>query len=58
MYRRVRNEQFAQFVDGTGYVTVAERTPRAEDFPGAPLGFPPMFNADEPKENSAPRDLE
>ena len=32
----VTNEQFAQFVKATGYVTVAERTPRAEDFPGAP----------------------
>ena len=33
----VTNEQFAQFVKATGYVTVAERTPRAEDFPDAPL---------------------
>jgi formylglycine-generating enzyme required for sulfatase activity len=33
----VTNGQFAAFVDATGYVTVAERTPRAEDFPGAPL---------------------
>ena len=32
----VTNEQFARFVNATGYVTVAERTPRAEDFPGAP----------------------
>ena len=32
----VTNEQFAAFVTATGYVTVAERTPRAEDFPGAP----------------------
>lgn len=32
----VTNEQFARFVAATGYVTVAERTPRAEDFPGAP----------------------
>jgi formylglycine-generating enzyme len=32
----VTNAQFAKFVDATGYVTVAERTPRAEDFPGAP----------------------
>jgi sulfatase modifying factor 1 len=30
------NEQFAAFVKATGYVTVAERRPRAEDFPGAP----------------------
>jgi sulfatase modifying factor 1 len=32
----VTNTQFARFVEATGYVTVAERTPRAEDFPGAP----------------------
>jgi formylglycine-generating enzyme required for sulfatase activity len=31
----VTNEQFARFVRATGYVTLAERTPRAEDFPGA-----------------------
>ena len=33
----VTNAQFAQFVKATGYVTVAERTPKAEDFPGAAL---------------------
>lgn len=32
----VTNEEFARFVKATGYVTVAERTPHAEDFPGAP----------------------
>ena len=32
----VTNMQFAEFVKATGYVTVAERVPRAEDFPGAP----------------------
>lgn len=32
----VTNEQFAKFVKATDYVTVAERAPRAEDFPGAP----------------------
>ena len=32
----VTNEQFARFVEATGYVTVSERTPRAEDYPGAP----------------------
>ena len=32
----VTNEQFGQFVKATHYVTVAERAPRAEDFPGAP----------------------
>ena len=30
----VTNEQFATFVKATGYVTVSERTLRAEDFPG------------------------
>ncbi|HMF98179.1 MAG TPA: formylglycine-generating enzyme family protein [Vicinamibacterales bacterium] len=32
----VTNAQFAAFVRATGYVTVAERKPRAEDFPSAP----------------------
>ena len=32
----VTNEQFAKFVQATGYVTVAERTPEAKDFPDAP----------------------
>jgi formylglycine-generating enzyme required for sulfatase activity len=32
----VTNESFDRFVRETGYVTVAERTPTAEDFPGAP----------------------
>jgi formylglycine-generating enzyme len=32
----VTNELFAAFIKATGYLTVAERTPRAEDFPGAP----------------------
>ena len=31
----VTNEQFARFVKATGYVTVAERKPRAEDYPEA-----------------------
>ena len=31
----VTNEQFAVFVEETGYVTVAELSPRAEDYPGA-----------------------
>jgi formylglycine-generating enzyme required for sulfatase activity len=31
----VTNAAFARFVDATGWVTVAERVPRAEDFPGA-----------------------
>jgi formylglycine-generating enzyme required for sulfatase activity len=32
----VTNEQFAKFVAATRYVTVAEQTPQAKDFPGAP----------------------
>jgi len=32
----VTNAEFTKFVKATGYVTVAERKPRAEDFPGAP----------------------
>jgi sulfatase modifying factor 1 len=32
----VTNEQFAKFVRATRYVTIAERKPRAEDFPSAP----------------------
>jgi formylglycine-generating enzyme len=32
----VTNAQYDEFVRATHYVTVAERTPRAEDFPGAP----------------------
>ncbi len=32
----ITNAEFARFVKSTGYVTVAERTPRTEDFPGVP----------------------
>ena len=32
----VTNQEFARFVRATKYVTVAERKPKAEDFPGAP----------------------
>ena len=32
----VTNDQFASFVRATSYVTVAERTPTAAEFPGAP----------------------
>jgi len=32
----VTNAEFSRFVKATGYVTIAERKPRAEDFPGAP----------------------
>lgn len=33
----VTNAQFQRFVEATGYVTTAEKPPRAEDFPGVPL---------------------
>ncbi|MBV8081582.1 MAG: formylglycine-generating enzyme family protein [Candidatus Eremiobacteraeota bacterium] len=33
---QVTNEEYARFVEETGYVTVAERKPNAADFPGAP----------------------
>lgn len=32
----VTNDEFTRFVAATGYVTVAERPPQPEDFPGAP----------------------
>jgi formylglycine-generating enzyme required for sulfatase activity len=32
----VTNQQFADFVNSTGYVTVAERKPSEQDYPGAP----------------------
>src|SRR5271163_3201010 len=32
----VTNEEFARFVRATGYVTIAEHTPTADEFPGAP----------------------
>ena len=32
----VTNAQFEKFTKATGYVTIAERKPRAEDYPGAP----------------------
>lgn len=32
----VTNEEFARFVTATDYVTIAERTPTAEEFPGVP----------------------
>jgi formylglycine-generating enzyme required for sulfatase activity len=33
----VTNEQFARFIAATGYITVAERAPTRQEFPGAPL---------------------
>lgn len=35
--REVTNAEFARFIAATGYVTIAERKPRAEDYPGVPL---------------------
>ena len=35
----VTNERFARFVDATGFTTVAERPPRAEDYPNALPGM-------------------
>ena len=32
----VTNQQFAKFIEDTAYVTVAERQPNPEDFPGTP----------------------
>jgi formylglycine-generating enzyme required for sulfatase activity len=32
----VTNAQFAAFVKATGYITIAEKTPTAEEYPGAP----------------------
>jgi formylglycine-generating enzyme required for sulfatase activity len=32
----VTNAQFSKFVQATGYITVSERAPRADEFPGAP----------------------
>lgn len=32
----ITNSQFAKFVAETGYVTIAEQKPKAEDFPGVP----------------------
>jgi formylglycine-generating enzyme required for sulfatase activity len=32
----VTNAEYEEFVKATGYVTVAERQPKAEDYPGAP----------------------
>jgi formylglycine-generating enzyme len=34
--RQVTNADFAEFVDATGYVTVAERPPNPDDYPDAP----------------------
>jgi len=33
----VTNSQFEEFVNATNHVTIAEKVPKAEDFPGAPV---------------------
>ncbi len=33
----VTNEEFERFAKATGYITIAERKPRAEDYPGVPV---------------------
>ena len=49
----VTNEEFARFVKATKYVTIAERAPTAEEFPGAPpenlvAGSDGLFPPDHP----------
>ena len=48
----VTNDEFAGFVKATGYKTVAERIPKAEDFPGVPLDklFPGALVFTQPKQ--------
>lgn len=41
----VTNEQFAKFVQATGYVTIAERKPDPAQFPGVPPGDLVPFSA-------------
>src|SRR6266480_721681 len=36
LWTTMRRAQFDKFVKATGYVTIAERTPTKEEFPGAP----------------------
>jgi len=53
----VTNRQFAEFVGATGYVTLAEKVPKAEDYPGA---LPEMLQAGSLvfKQTSAPVPLD
>ena len=51
----VTNEQFARFVKATGYVTVAERALRPEDFPGvAPEDLDPGSVVFSPPDHAVP----
>ena len=53
----VTNGEFARFVRETGYVTVAQRVPRAEDFPGAtPESLVPGSAVFTPTEGPVPLD--
>ena len=45
----ITNRQFKSFIDATGYVTIAERTPKAEDFAGQVEDISQI-----PKENLVP----
>jgi formylglycine-generating enzyme required for sulfatase activity len=53
----VTNRQFAAFVAATGYTTIAERPPRAQDFPGAdPANLVPGSIVFSPPEGPVPLD--
>lgn len=53
----VTNAQYAAFVRATGYVTVAERQPKAEDFPGAdPKDLVPGSAVFTPPDHNVPLD--
>jgi formylglycine-generating enzyme required for sulfatase activity len=53
----VTNQEFARFVKATRYITVAERKPRAEDYPGAlPENLVPGSAVFTPPSESVPLD--
>ncbi|HUK10656.1 MAG TPA: formylglycine-generating enzyme family protein [Stellaceae bacterium] len=55
----VTNAEFARFVAATGYVTLAERAPRAEDYPGAipEMLVPASVVFQQPKQRVDMRDI-